>query len=100
MVTEIKQTTESAFALSGSLSVTTVTMLLAQGKRLFAAAKAPLQVSLQNVVDSDSAGIALLIEWTRLAREMHKEILFTQLPAKMYSIIQVGGLDTVLPINK
>jgi len=95
-------TTQSAtgiMSLRGDLTLTTVADLWIRSQPLFAQAKSPIQLDLQNVVQSDSAGVALLIAWIRHLRQERKELLLLNLPAQMQAIIQVSGLSRLLPIS-
>lgn len=48
------------------------------------------------VKDSNSAGLALIIEWIKAARRQQKKIQFKSLSPELLSIAKVSGLDKVL----
>jgi phospholipid transport system transporter-binding protein len=52
------------------------------------------------VTRSDSAGLALLIEWLRESERLGKSITFLNMPAQMQSISRLCGLDGVLPSGR
>lgn len=90
---------EGAFALQGSLSVDTVPSLWARANAELHDAP-ELTIDLQSVERADSAGLALLIEWTRWARQNGQQIRFINLPDQMLAIARVSGLDTMLPFYR
>ncbi|MGD8591487.1 MAG: STAS domain-containing protein [Gammaproteobacteria bacterium] len=55
-----------------------------------------LVIDLGAVVRSDSAGVALLIEWMRQAKKNNKTILFNNTPKQMHEIAMVSGVDKML----
>ena len=87
---------EGQFRLVGDLDVSTVSAVWRQGRELFDSSP-QLNIDLSEVSKSDSAGLALLIEWTRRARGGHQEIRFENIPDQMLAIARVSGLDNVLP---
>ena len=56
-----------------------------------------LRIDLGGVRRSNSAGVALLVEWLREARQRQQVLLFTNVPAQMRAIIEVVDLETLLP---
>jgi phospholipid transport system transporter-binding protein len=59
-----------------------------------------LEIDLSHVQRSDSAGLALLVEWLRQARQTGKTIRFLNIPAQMLAIARVSCLDQVLPLQR
>ena len=84
--------------ISGDLSFSTVSHILEQSTTMFAAIT-ELDIDLAEVNRSDSAGLALLIHWIRLAKQDNKKIVFHNVPAQMMAIADVSGLDELLPIQ-
>ncbi|MFA5625899.1 MAG: STAS domain-containing protein [Thiohalomonadaceae bacterium] len=85
--------------VSGDLTFATVTTLLAESRPLFVAGSAPLLVDLSAVAHADSAGLALLIEWSRLARGLGRELHFQTVPPQMQAIASASGLTDFLAAN-
>ncbi len=56
-----------------------------------------LSIDLAGVTHSDSAGLALLIQWFRQAKKEAKKVEFLHVPAKMQALAKVSNLDKVLP---
>ena len=87
---------EGRFQVVGDLDVSTVTAVWRRARDLFDSSP-QLSIDLSGVSKSDSAGLALLIDWTRHARAAHQEIRFENIPDQMLAIARVSGLDNVLP---
>ena len=62
------------------------------------AAEPILRIDLGGIHRADSAGVALLVEWLRQARQRRRDLAFINVPAQMRTIIQVADLETVLPL--
>ncbi len=87
------------FRLSGALSFATVPEVLASSMNLLRRSGASVYIDLQAVERSDSAGLALLVEWLRVARRLNKTITFRNIPPQMRAIAQVSGLEEILPLE-
>ncbi len=81
--------------LSGALNFGTVMRVLPQGIAIFATVK-QATISLRNVVYTDSAGIALLIEWKRFCVAQSCELRFTDLPDQFQTYLQLTGMTKVI----
>lgn len=86
---------EGAYALSGELSFATVPDVWRDTQSLFATRQV-LRFDLAGISRADSAGIALLIEWLRLARERGARVSFEHVPAQILAIARVTGLEELL----
>ena len=89
---------EGRFRLVGELSFDTVPQLIEQAAAVFPDCP-ELEVDLGGVRRSDSAGLALLIEWVRQARAVDQTIRLVNMPEQMRDIVRVSGLDNVLPFG-
>lgn len=89
---------DGRFRLSGALTFETVPELLDRSRKLLPFERA-LEIDLTGVDRIDSAGLALLIEWLRLAAAHGQTIAFRQAPAQMRDLVRVSGLDGVLPLS-
>lgn len=87
------------FHLRGALSFDSVPALCVRASQLFAELDS-VQVDLQGVTRSDSAGVALLVEWMRVAREQERVIRFLNIPHQMLAIARVSSLDDILPLSR
>ena len=94
----IEETGHGSWMLVGDLSFTTVPAL--RGELVIKSADRPrISIDLAGVTRSDSAGLALLIEWLREAEQLGKTITFLNMPAQLQSIARVCGLDGILPAD-
>jgi len=89
----------SRLAIAGDLSFASVPLLWEQW-RAMRADQAALEVDLSKVQRSDSAGLALLVEWLREARQTGQSVRFFNIPAQMLAMARVSGLDQVLPLHR
>ena len=94
----IERRAEGSFHLCGELNFTTVPALLREGANLFDG-QGPVTLDLKEISRSDSAGLALLVEWTRQARERGATLSFRNISPQMLAIAQVSGLDRILSLN-
>ena len=95
----IQRASDGRLLLSGELDFTTVTRVNGEALTLLEDADS-IRVDLQGIVRSDSAGLALLVEWMRAARRLGKPIQFLNIPQQMLAIARVSGLDEVLPLSR
>lgn len=84
--------------LSGHLDFTNVAKLFEDSKRIFKGKK-ELTFDLKGLLKSNSAGLALLLEWLSFAAKTGCIISFINLPKQLLEIAVVSGLDDVLPIS-
>ena len=56
------------------------------------------QIDLSGVHRSNSAGVALLATWWYTVHRDQRALAFINVPAQMRAIIQVAGLETILPL--
>lgn len=88
------------FHISGELSFNTVNAVLTQSETtIFAHPATRLDLDLGDVTRADSAGLALLIQWMRMARAASCEIRFHHLPEQLLAIARAGELDGLLPVD-
>ncbi|HEC75375.1 MAG TPA: STAS domain-containing protein [Methylophaga aminisulfidivorans] len=86
------------YVISGEMTLESATVALAETKALFDD-ETHIEIDLKNVTRSDSAGLALLIEWARQAKQKHKTIRFLHIPEQMLAIAKASALEEVLPLN-
>jgi phospholipid transport system transporter-binding protein len=95
---EIKKNESGQIDIIGTLGFGKILPLLQQSEPLFDG-KTPLLFDLKGVEKTDSAGLALLVEWMSLAKKKGQDIAFTNIPKQMLDIARVSGLDAVLPVS-
>lgn len=99
----IERRDEGTFLLSGDLSFASVPALLRESQHLLpqqiAAADAnAVTIDLQGVSRTDSAGLALLVEWTRNFRAQGITLHFLNIPTQMLALAHLSGLEGVLSL--
>jgi len=92
---ELKDLGEGKFALSGRMTFDTAADILHDSEPLFEE-HTLIEVDLSGVTESDSAGLALLLEWITWANHTVREIRFTAMPAIIESIAKVTEVDHLL----
>jgi phospholipid transport system transporter-binding protein len=83
------------FRVSGVLDASTAREVLEQSESRFEQFK-ELDVDLGGVGESDSAGLALLIEWLRLARQGEKTIRFANVPAQIEALARISEVEDLI----
>ncbi len=95
---EITPQEAGGFLLTGALTFETVPALWRQSVALFDNSDS-VTLDLHGITHTDSAGLALLIEWLRIARGKNRAIVFKNIPPQMMAIAKVSGLEQILPLS-
>jgi len=85
------------FAIKGDLDFDSVADLWEHSARLFER-EGSLRIDLAQVNLSNSAGVALLVEWLKKAKTHEQELELVNIPPQMQAIIKVAELENILPI--
>lgn len=99
MTTTLERSEDGSYRLLGELSFATVTAVRRFGLETFEAAAA-IRLDLSGVTRSDSAGLALLIEWLRFGRQHDKPVSYLNMPPQMLAIARASSLDQILPLGR
>lgn len=91
---------ENRLRLTGDLSFCSVPALREQALPLLQQAEDTLEIDLSGVGRSDSAGLALLVEWMRTAKRLNKSLRYLNIPMQMLAIARVSSLDQILPLAR
>jgi len=83
------------FTLKGRMSFDTAGDILRESEALFEP-HTLLEVDLSEVSYTDSAGLALLLEWITWANHTVREIRFTGMPEKITAIARTTEVDNLL----
>lgn len=81
--------------VNGVLHFTTVTALLRSGSEAIANGRAAV-IDLSGVKDSDSSGLALLIEWLSIARAERKSLRYENIPAQLHQLARLSDVEELL----
>ena len=97
-MTKLTQTGSASWSLDGELTFATVAGIVSGGPQVSAAESAVLDLS--GVTRSDSAGLALLVEWLRGVQDRGGALEFTGLPKEMTQLARVADLDRLICDNR
>jgi phospholipid transport system transporter-binding protein len=81
--------------VNGVLHFSTVTALLRSGSEAIANGSAAV-IDLSGVKDSDSSGLALLIEWLSIARAERKSLRYENIPAQLHQLARLSDVEELL----
>ena len=83
------------FRVSGVLDATTAGDLLKQSAERFAN-QSGLEIDLTGVSEGDSAGLALLIEWMRVAKDAKQTLTFHNVPGQISALARISEVEDLL----
>ena len=86
------------FHVEGELNLATAPELFQSMQTQFPAVSSEAHIDLGGVTRSDSAGLALLVEWLRLAEQQGITLRFHNLPDQLREIARVSDLLPILPL--
>jgi len=86
------------FVLKGVLDFSSVPVVWRQHKHLLETQK-NITLDLSGVEHSNSAGIALLLDWLRYTRSKGVALVFTNMPEQMQSLARVSGVADLLCVQ-
>ncbi len=86
-----------ALMVSGDLDVNNVMSIYQQAVQKFSQYKTVI-IDFSAVTSSDSAGLALIVEWIKYAKRQEQQIQFMHLSQDILSLADASGLDQL--INK
>ena len=92
---ELKDLGEGRFALLGDMTFETAERILRTSEAPFEK-YTRIEVDFHDVTDSDSAGLALLLEWITWANHTVREIRFVSLPERIVAIAKTTEVDHLL----
>jgi phospholipid transport system transporter-binding protein len=97
-VAELHAEGNGRFKVTGPVVFATAGELLETSRELFAAATS-LRVDLSGVTQVDSAALALLIEWSRQARQQQQSIRIEHAPEKLMAIARLTGTEDIIAMT-
>lgn len=86
---------DGRFAICGAMTFETAEKILRASEDPFEE-HTQLEIDLSGVTDSDSAGLALLLEWVTWANHTVREIRFTGMPEKLLAIAKTTEVENLL----
>ncbi len=97
---EISKTDDQTMTLSGVVDVDNAMALKSEGEELLRSLKGDIVIDLKGVEHSSSVGVSVLLCWLRAAKAAGNNLVFRAMPAKMFDVARVSGLDDVLPLKE
>lgn len=91
----IERSASGAFAVSGPMTFESVPELAREGAGVLVGGE-NVELDLGRVTRTDSAGLALLVEWIRLARSHGATVELRNVPEQMLAIAQTSNLENLL----
>jgi phospholipid transport system transporter-binding protein len=86
--------------VTGEMSFTTVPDLWEQSRRLFPMIEGDhLEIDLTDVSRTDSAGLALLVAWTRWAKSRSKSLRFIHVRPGIKALSEANQLNRLLTLE-
>jgi phospholipid transport system transporter-binding protein len=82
--------------VQGSLEFKTVSRLLPLGTAAIVDGRAGV-IDLAGVTDSDSSGLALLIEWLSVAKEAGRPLHYDNMPAQLRQLASLSEVEGLFP---
>jgi phospholipid transport system transporter-binding protein len=79
----------------GVMHFTTVTALLRVGTEAINNGQAAV-IDLAGVTDSDSSGLALLIEWLSIARAGRRSLRYENIPTQLHQLARLSDVEELL----
>ncbi len=83
------------FELTGELGFKDAARLLGEGDAAFGGLR-NVELDLAGVSRADSAGLALLLEWSLEARASGREIRYRNIPSAIVSLAGIGDVEEML----
>jgi phospholipid transport system transporter-binding protein len=92
---KIQRQDTRSYGVHGAMTFDSVTDLWRQSAEMFAD-QTVLQIDLAQVTHTDSAGLALLVEWLREASRQDARVEFLNLPAQLLALAGAANFEQVL----
>ena len=92
---ELQDLGDGRFALSGEMSFDSAERILKASEKPFEE-HTQLEIDLSGVTVSDSAGLALLLEWVTWANHTVREIRFEGMPERVMAIAKTTEVEALL----
>jgi phospholipid transport system transporter-binding protein len=90
-------TAPGRFSANGALTFATARRACELGERSFAgAAGDAVEIDCTGITASDSAGLAVLLEWLRVARRAGRTLRYIALPQGLLALARISEVDAML----
>lgn len=89
----INQQTPGVFNVAGDLTFASIDKKTVESLPFLTSSRS-VTVDLGQVTNTDSGGLALLIEWIKFARGKRVELTFRNIPDQLIKLASLSGLET------
>ena len=96
MTIELEDLGHGRFSLFGRADVTNVGRLLAEGRDQFIGLD-DISVDLESADCGNTAGLALLIEWSTWCQSCGIKLMYRRPPEDLLEIVRINDVEEVLP---
>ena len=79
--------------LTGDMTFATIDKQIAKATAFLASAK-EITIDMAGIANTDSAGLALMIEWLKYARTKRTHLRFRNVPEQLVTLARLSGFDT------
>ena len=86
----------AALAATGPLTFVTARRAWQLGLAVLAGAAGTREIDCHGITHSDSAGLAVLLEWLSAARRSGRSLRYTQLPAGLAALARISDVQELL----
>lgn len=89
---------DGVLKVTGEMNKVTVPQLVRDSRSYMSQISGDIVVDLSAVERADSSGLAMLIEWMRMAKKSQRNIQYKNVPTQLMEIAGVSGLQDILPL--
>jgi len=94
---EIEVTSPGRFAARGALSFANARRARSEGLHALRTSRArDLEVDCSGITHSDSAGLAVLLDWMAIMKREGRPLCFANLPAGLLAVARISGVEEML----
>ena len=94
---EIVVTSPGRFAARGALNFANARAARSEGLHALRTSSArDLEVDCSGITHSDSAGLAVLLDWMALMKKEGRPLCFANLPSGLLAVARIGGVEDML----
>jgi len=94
---EVVTTAPGRFAARGVLTFANARRARSEGLHALRTSSAPdLEIDCAGIERSDSAGLAVLLDWMAIMKQEGRPLCFDHLPPAILAVAQIGGVDVML----
>lgn len=88
---------EGRYRVTGVLDAGTAPHVLRESEnRIASTPGSDVHIDLSGVTESDSSGLALLLEWLRIARQRRQAVHFANVPAQLAALARISEVEALI----